>query len=120
MGKTIAAEMRPCTVPDRTFSTATNQIGHGAWTRSSISRGEAKLLGHAQGNGLHALEHDGKADDARYQHRREGGLRHRPVPANALADLREDEEKHEAQQERLDQGANDKLAEVLFQYHQVA
>ncbi len=38
MGRTIAAEMRPCTVPDSTFSTATNQMGQGAWTRSSISR----------------------------------------------------------------------------------
>jgi hypothetical protein len=39
------------------------------------------------------------------------------MPADALADLREDEEKHEAQKERLDQGADYKLAEVLLQHN---
>jgi len=48
---------------------------------------------------------------------RERGLLRRPMPADALADLREDEEKHEAQKERLDQGADYKLAEVLLQHN---
>ena len=38
MGSTIAAEMRPCPAPEMTFEMATSQIGHGACTRSSISR----------------------------------------------------------------------------------
>ena len=37
MGRTMAAEIRPCTEPDSTLDMATSQIGHGAWTRSSIS-----------------------------------------------------------------------------------
>ena len=38
MGNTMAAAMMPCTAPDSTFAMATSQMGHGAWTRSSISR----------------------------------------------------------------------------------
>ena len=38
MGRTSAAEISPCTAPDRTLAMATSQMGHGAWTRSSISR----------------------------------------------------------------------------------
>ncbi len=38
MGRTMTAEMRPCTAPDRTLAMATSQMGQGAWTRSSISR----------------------------------------------------------------------------------
>ena len=30
--------MSPCTPPEITLEMATNQMGHGAWTRSSISR----------------------------------------------------------------------------------
>ena len=37
MGRTMAAEMRPWAPPEITFDIATSQIGHGAWTRSSIS-----------------------------------------------------------------------------------
>ena len=38
MGSTMIADSTPCAAPDSTFSIATSQIGHGAWTRSSISR----------------------------------------------------------------------------------
>ena len=38
MGRTMAAEMSPCAPPEITLEMATNQMGHGAWTRSSISR----------------------------------------------------------------------------------
>ena len=38
IGRTIAAEMMPWIIPESTFSKATSQIGHGACTRSSISR----------------------------------------------------------------------------------
>ena len=38
IGKTISTAMSPCTVADKTFEIATSHIGHGAWTRSSISR----------------------------------------------------------------------------------
>ena len=38
MGSTMTAESRPWNVPERTLAIATNQIGQGAWTRSSISR----------------------------------------------------------------------------------
>ena len=34
----MSAAMSPCTVADSTFEMATSQIGHGACTRSSISR----------------------------------------------------------------------------------
>ena len=43
-----------------------------------------------------------------------------PPAADALADLREDVEEDEAQQERLHQGPDDELDEVLAQHHQVA
>lgn len=38
MGRTSVAEMGPWTAPDSTLAMATSQIGHGACTRSSISR----------------------------------------------------------------------------------
>ena len=38
IGNTISAAISPWAAPDRTFATATSQIGHGACTRSSISR----------------------------------------------------------------------------------
>jgi hypothetical protein len=42
------------------------------------------------------------------------------MPSDTLADLREDKQKNEAQKERLDQGANNELAEILLQYNEVA
>ena len=38
MGRTMMAEITPCMAPDKTLAMATSQMGHGAWTRSSISR----------------------------------------------------------------------------------
>ena len=38
IGNTITAEMTPWTAPESTFAIATSQMGHGACTRSSISR----------------------------------------------------------------------------------
>ena len=38
MGRTIAAESKPWAPPEMTLEMATSQIGHGACTRSSISR----------------------------------------------------------------------------------
>ena len=38
IGSTMAADNTPWAAPDRTLAAATSQIGHGAWTRSSISR----------------------------------------------------------------------------------
>ena len=38
IGKTMSADRSPWAAPERTFATATSQIGHGACTRSSISR----------------------------------------------------------------------------------
>ena len=38
IGSTMAAEIIPWTVPERTLDIATSQMGHGACTRSSISR----------------------------------------------------------------------------------
>src|SRR5579875_4128814 len=38
IGKTMTAAMRPWTSPKRTLDPATSHTGHGAWTRSSISR----------------------------------------------------------------------------------
>ena len=38
IGSTMIAESTPCAAPDSTLAMATSQIGHGAWTRSSISR----------------------------------------------------------------------------------
>ena len=37
IGNTISAASTPWTDPESTFEMATSQIGHGAWTRSSIS-----------------------------------------------------------------------------------
>ncbi len=74
MGSTIAAEISPWTAPDSTFAMATSQIGHGAWTRSSISRVKPNSWAMLQGDGLDALEHDRDADDARNEHGRERRL----------------------------------------------
>ena len=38
IGSTMTAEMIPWAAPDRTLAMATSQMGHGACTRSSISR----------------------------------------------------------------------------------
>lgn len=38
MGSTMTAEISPWADPDSTLAAATSQIGHGACTRSSISR----------------------------------------------------------------------------------
>ena len=38
IGNTITAASNPCAAPESTFESATSQIGHGACTRSSISR----------------------------------------------------------------------------------
>src|ERR1039458_5843241 len=38
IGNTITAASAPCTAPESTLAIATSQIGHGDWTRSSISR----------------------------------------------------------------------------------
>ena len=34
----MTAEIMPCTTPESILAIATSHIGHGAWTRSSISR----------------------------------------------------------------------------------
>src|SRR5579863_5557856 len=38
MGSTMIADSTPWAAPDNTLAIATSQMGHGAWTRSSISR----------------------------------------------------------------------------------
>src|SRR5215470_19791452 len=38
IGRTMIADRTPCAAPDSTLAMATSQMGHGAWTRSSISR----------------------------------------------------------------------------------
>ena len=38
IGSTMIADSTPWAAPDSTLAMATSQIGHGAWTRSSISR----------------------------------------------------------------------------------
>src|ERR1019366_3395207 len=83
--------------------------------------GETELLRQLHGYRLDALEHDGKPDDARNED--SGKRRLSPGEAggsDALPDLRKHVEKHEAQEERLHQGANGELDEVLAQHHEVA
>jgi hypothetical protein len=42
------------------------------------------------------------------------------MTSDTLADFREDEQENEAQQERLDQGTNHELAQILLQHNEVA
>src|SRR5712691_646289 len=82
--------------------------------------GEAELLRHGHRDRLDALEHRGDADHARHQDRRERGLIGRAVASDALPDLGEHVEEHEAEQERLDQRADDEFPQVLAEHDQVA
>ena len=61
----MAADRTAWAAPDRTLAMATSQIGHGAWTRSSISRVNPNSWDIGQGDGLDPLEHDRDPDDAR-------------------------------------------------------
>ena len=67
MGRTMAAEMSPCTPPEITLEMATSQMGHGAWTRSSNLAGEAELLGQGHRHSLDPLEHDGQSHHTRHR-----------------------------------------------------
>ena len=102
------------------MAAATSQIGHGAWTRSSISRvnpnswAMARAIDCTPWNMIEIPTTPGtrivaKADSALG-----------PWPADALADLGEHEQEHEAQQEGLDEGPQHELPQVLAQHDEVA
>ena len=121
MGRTMAAEISPCTAPDRTLEMATSQIGQGACTRSSISRVKPNswaicmatawmpwnMIEMPTTPGTRTVANADSAPGA-------------APAADALADLGEDVEEDEAEEERLDQGPGDELPEVLSEHHQVA
>ena len=116
----MAADSSPWAAPDRTLATATSQMGQGAWTRSSISRVNPNSWAMARAtdctpwNMIEIPTTPGTRMVAK------AGLGRRPLAPDALADLREHEEEHEAQQERLDQRPQHELAQVLAQHQEVA
>ena len=120
MGSTMIAEMTPCAAPESTLATATSQIGHGAWTRSSISRVKpnswaiASAIDWTPWNITEIPTTPGTRMVAN------ADCSARPASADALTDLGEDVEEDEAQQERLDQGPQHELAEVLAQHDEIA
>ena len=120
IGSTMAADRTPCAAPESTLAIATSQIGHGAWTRSSISR--VKPNSCAMFSAIDCTPWNmteipttpgtrivAKADCATVA-----------VPADALPDLREDVQEDEAEQERLDDRAQHELPQVLAQHDEVA
>ena len=119
MGNTMAAEIAPWTAPDSTLAMATSQIGHGAWTRSSISRVKpnscamASAIDWTPWNMIEMPTTPGTSTVAN------AGLGAAPGAADALADLREHEQEDEAEQKRLDERAQDELADVLAQHDEV-
>ena len=76
----MTADDQPWAAPDSTLAMATSQIGHGACTRSSISRVKPNSWDMLQGDGLDALEHDRDADHAGHQDRGERRLGRVPPP----------------------------------------
>ncbi len=105
--------MIPWTAPESTFAIATSQIGHGAWTRSSISRVKPNscamdiAIDWTPWNMTEMPTTPGtrivaNADSSAV-----------PCATDALPDLGEHVEEHEAEQERLDQRAKHELHSCL-------
>src|ERR1700722_5177964 len=84
--------------------------------------GESEFLRQLHGDGLNALEHDGEAHHTGNQDGGEGRLRPGDPAGrtDALTDLREDIEKHEAEKEWLDQSSDGEFDQVFPHHHQVA
>ena len=121
IGRTTMAEMSPCAPPESTLEMATSQMGHGAWTRSSISRVNPNSCASGMAtawmpwNMMESPTTPGtrtvaNADSA-------PGMLER---ADALSDFGEHVEEDEAEEERLHQGADGELHQVLAQDDQVA
>ena len=80
--------------------------------------GDGEVLNQRKGGRLDSLEHDGGAEDARHEDRREHALSVAATP-DALPNLREDVGKHEDEQERLQQRPGNEFVEVLADHQHV-
>ena len=81
MGSTMTAEMIPWTAPDRTLADRHQPDRARRLDAVLDLAGEPELLGHLQGHGLDALEHDRDPDHAGNEH---GGERRLRPPAPPL------------------------------------
>ena len=118
-GSTMRADSSPWHVPDSTLAIATSQMGHGAWTRSSISRVNPNswdIWSATDWTPWNMIEMPTTPATSTVAN---DDSPPGPDAPTELVDLREDVEEHEAQQERLDHRAQHELPEVLAQHHEV-
>ena len=117
----MAAASTPWMAPETTLATATSHTGHGACTRSSISRVKPNSCDSCMAtawmpwNMMEMPTTPGDEDGGERRTRRLAP----PAAADPLADGREDVQEDEDEQERLDEGAGDELAQVLLQHGEV-
>ena len=120
MGSTMTAEIKPWMAPERTLAAATSQMGHGAWTRSSISRVNpnswdiCKATGCTPWNMTEIPTTPGMSTVANAEDAAALGV---PPLADRLADLGEDVEEDEHREKRLYHGTGHELDQVLPQHH---
>ncbi len=116
IGRTTMAERRPLRAAGQHFGKSDEPDGARRLDPVLNFAGEPELLRQRHGDGLNALEHDGESDHPRH----ENGGKGRFGPgdarsADALSDFGKHIEKDEAEEERLHQGADSELDQVLAQ-----